>query len=189
VAAATRPRLRDRLAVAGFLLLFLVPMVARSTVHLAPLPGSPALLSKLHAIACLFTHKPDGWSSYYVQVRHSGRTHWETLDQAELFPLQPFGRRTRMHRLLAAWKAKPSAKTKDMARWIIERHAALHPDEPLPEAIRFGRAWVIPSRDAPPQRGWRHPTWLEIPPKRRRVIVVYLVDELLDEGAKGGEPQ
>lgn len=167
------------MAVAVFLLVFLIPMALRSTLsHDRPLPGAPALLDKLHSIACLFTLKPEGWSSYYVQVRYADRQRWETLDQAELFPLQPFGRRTRMHRLLVAWRAKPSARTRDMAGWILRRHAQLHPDEPRPDAIRFARAWTIPSTDEPPQHGWRHPTWLEIPPKQRRVIVVYLSDEL-----------
>lgn len=174
------PRARDRLAVAAFLLVLLIPIVVRSTVpELAP--RKPETLAKLHAIACLFTHKPEGWSSYYVQVRYPGRTHWETLDQAELFPLQPFGRRTRMHRLLAAWQAKPGARTEDMARWILARHAALHPELPAPAYLRFARTWMIPSREAPPQAGWRHPEWLEVPPQRRRVIVTYRVSELLGQ--------
>lgn len=173
------PRLRDRLAVAAFVLGVLLPILARSTVHQAPLPGSPALLDKLHAIACLFTKKPEGWSSYYVQVRYPDRMAWETVEQAELFPLEPFGRRTRMHRLLVAWGGTPSRKTRDMAQWIVVRHAALHPERPLPIAIRFTRAWMIPSRDAPPQHGWRHPQWHETSPRSRKVIVEYDVANLL----------
>jgi hypothetical protein len=173
------PRLRDRLAVAGFVLGLLVPMLLRSSIHPGPLPGSPALLSQLHGIACLFTQKPEGWSSYYVQVRYADVPRWETLDQAELFELQPFGRRTRMHRLLGAWKAKPSRKTQHMARWILEQHTRLHPERARPEAIRFARAWTIPSAAEPPERGWQHPRWHEVPPQRRRVIAVYAVDDLL----------
>jgi hypothetical protein len=165
----------------------LLPILARSTVHPDPLPGSPGVLDKLHAIACLFTKKPEGWSSYYVQVRYGDRVGWDTLEQAELFPLQPFGRRTRMHRLLVAWNAKPSRKTKDMARWIVERHAELHPERPLPEAIRFTRAWMIPSRDSPPQHGWRHPEWHETSPRSRKVIVEYDVAQLLAEHDEGRE--
>lgn len=175
------PRLRDRFAVAGFVLAVLLPILARSTILPAPLPGTPRLLDKLHAIACLFTQKPDGWSSYYVQVRYPDRLNmaWETVEQSELFGLQPFGRRTRMHRLLVAWQAKPGRKTKDLARWIVVRHAELHPERPLPVAIRFTRAWMIPSRDAPPQHGWRHPEWHETSPRSRKVIVEYDVAELL----------
>ena len=174
-------RWRERAAVAGFCLLLLLPMVLRATAHPAPLPLSPPLLTKLHSIACLFTHKPEAWGSYYVQVLNPGALRWQTLDQSELFPLQPFGRRTRMHRLLVAWRAEPGPKTEDMARWILARHAALHPDAPTPEALRFARAWTIPSRAKPPQHGWRHPTWLEVPPKRRRVIVTYRASDLLAE--------
>jgi hypothetical protein len=182
-----KPRLRDRVAVAGFLLAFLLPMVLRSTVHPAPLPGSPGLLSQLHAIACLFTHKPDGWSSYYVQIRDADTQRWQTLDQSELFELQPFGRRTRMHRLLGAWKAKPSRKTRHMARWIVEQHSSSHPEQARPDAIRFTRAWMIPSVEQPPQQGWAHPDWFAVPPQRRRVIATYLVDDLLGD-LVGGAP-
>lgn len=175
------PSLRDRAAVAAFVLGVLLPILARSTFHQAPLPGSPDLLDKLHAVACLFTQKPEGWSSYYAQVRRRDHPTWETLDQAELFPLQPFGRRTRMHRLLVAWGGKPSRKTEELARWIVLRHAELHGDEPLPEAIRFTRAWTIPTRDAPPQHGWRHPKWHETSPRSRKVIVEYAVADLLEE--------
>lgn len=183
--AGAAPRWRDRIAVAAFLLALLLPMLLRSTIHPAPLPGSPALLSQLHAIACLFTHKPDGWSSYYVQLRDADTARWETLDQAELFELQPFGRRTRMHRLLAAWHAKPSRKTQHMARWILEQHARAHPEQPRPDAIRFTRAWMIPSVDQPPAQGWRHPSWRDVPPQRRRVIAMYRVDELFADDAAG----
>lgn len=177
----SKPRARDRIAVIAFLLLFLIPMLLRSTVVQGPLPGSPELLNKLHNIACLFTHKPERWNSYYVQIQRADTHAWQTVDQAELFPLEPFGRRTRMHRLLAAWQAKPSQRTKDMARWIILRWVALHPNEPAPLALRFTRAWMIPSRTEPPQHGWAHPEWFEVPPKRRRVIVTYEIDELFPE--------
>lgn len=176
-----QPRARDRLLVAAFLLLFLIPMVLRATVLPRPLPGTPALLDKLHNIACLFTSKPNGWSSYHVQIQRADTLAWQTLDQAELFPLEPFGRRSRMHRLLAAWNAKPSRRTEHMARWILTRWLELHPDELPPIAIRFTRAWTFPSRDQPPQHGWVHPDYFEAPPKQRKVIVSYSVDQLLAE--------
>lgn len=170
------------MAVGVFLLAFLIPMLLRSTVVAGPLPYSPALLTKLHNIACLFTHKPDGWSSYYVQLQSPDTLAWQTVDQSELFPLQPFGRRTRMHRLLAAWHAKPGPRTEDMARWIVWRWTELHPDQPTPLGLRFTRSWMHPSRDAPPQHGWEHPDWFEVAPKQRRIIVTYTLDELFMEG-------
>jgi hypothetical protein len=173
------PRLRDRLAVAAFVFGALLPVLVRSTVHTAPLPGTPELLDKVHALACLFTKKPEGWSSYYVQIRYPDRMAWETVEQAELFPLQPFGRRTRMHRLMVAWQAKPSPKTQDLARWIVVRQVERHPERPPPDAIRFTRAWMIPSRDEPPQHGWQHPKWDETSPRTRRVIVEYAIADLL----------
>ncbi|MFO7562113.1 MAG: hypothetical protein R6X02_05690 [Enhygromyxa sp.] len=177
------PRARDRVAVVAFLLLFWIPMLLRSTVLERPVPGTPALLTKLHEIACLFTHKPSGWSSYYVQVQQGELPVWRTLDQSELFPLEPFGRRTRMHRLLAAWQAKPGPRTEDMARWIVLRWTELHPEDPALVAIRFTRTFMVPSRDEPPQRGWEHPDFYEVPPARRRVIASYRVDELFAEGS------
>ena len=40
----------------------------------------------------------------------TGDPRWVELPESEYFQLQPFGRRTRMHRYLIAWKAKPSAQ-------------------------------------------------------------------------------
>jgi len=165
--------------VALFLLVFLIPMLLRSTLVDRPLPGTPRLLAKLHDIACLFPFKPQGWSSYYVQVLYPGAKQWTTLDQAELFPLQPFGRRTRMHRYLVAWGAKPSRRTADMARWILERWSLLHADEVQPIGIRFARAWTLPSREHPPQHGWVQPEWIYAPVHQRKVIVAYSREELL----------
>jgi hypothetical protein len=178
------PKLRDRVVVAAFVLGLLLPILARSSIHSAPLPGTPRILDKLHAIACLFTHKPEGWSTYYVQIRYPDRMAWETVEQAELFPLEPFGRRTRMHRLLVAWRAEPSRKTRDMARWILVRQTELHPERPPPDAIRFTRAWMIPNRDEPPQHGWQHPKWEQTSPQTRRVIVEYAVADLLADDSE-----
>lgn len=174
------PRRRDRLAVAVFIVAFLIPMLLRASVLDRPLPGTPRVLAKLQDITCLFPVKPNGWSSFYVQVLYAGDKQWTTLDQAELFPLQPFGRRTRMHRYLIDWGAKGGRRTADMARWVLERWAVLHADEPQPIAIRFAHAWSFPSRDAPPEQGWVQPEWLYVPVKQRRVIVAYTREELLE---------
>lgn len=173
-----QPRRRDRLAVAVFLVAFLIPMVLRATVLERSPPGTPRLLAELHRIACLFPVKPDRWNSYYVQVLYPGDKQWTTLDQSELFPLQPFGRRTRMHRYLVAWKTE-GKRTADMAEWILERWAVLHDDEIQPVAIRFALAWTIPSREHPPEHGWVQPEWLYIPVKHRRIIATYTAEELL----------
>jgi hypothetical protein len=175
------PRLRDRVAVALFVVAFLIPLLLRASVLERPLPGTPRVLAKLQDIACLFPVKPNGWSSFYVQVLYPGDKQWTTLDQAELFPMQPFGRRTRMHRYLIDWDAKPSRRTADMARWVLERWAVLHPDAAQPLAIRFAHAWVYPRRDAPPEHGWVHREWLYTPVNQRRVIVTYAREELLDD--------
>ena len=172
------PRVRDRVAVAAFLLLFLIPMFLRATVLPKELPA-PMVLRKLHNIACLFTQKPTAWSSYYIQVRYPGEVVWVNLDQRELFPLEPFGRRSRMHRLLVAWGAKPSPLTEDLARWILVEHERRHGDELQPEEIRIARGWSVPSRDEPPQQGWHHPQWQEFPPTQRRIIARYQRDALL----------
>ncbi|MFV8749404.1 hypothetical protein ACNOYE_02505 [Nannocystaceae bacterium ST9] len=173
------PRRRDRLAVAVFLLAFLLPMLLRATAPELRIPGTPRILAKLHDIACLFPTKPSGWSSYYVQVLYPGDKQWTTLDQSELFPLQPFGRRTRMHRYLVAWGAKPGKRTADMARWILERWAVLHEGEVQPVAIRFTLAWTVPSRERPPQHGWVQPEWIHVPTNQRKVIATYAREELL----------
>ncbi|EDM76243.1 hypothetical protein PPSIR1_42246 [Plesiocystis pacifica SIR-1] len=183
IAERFAPRWRDRLAVAGFILVLLIPMGMRATLQRG-LPGN-WVLAKLHNIACLFPRKPQGWSSYYIQARFADGVRWETLDQAELFPMQPFGRRTRYHRLMVDWGAKAGPRTEELARWVVLEWMARHPDEAPPEKVRFSRTWIIPEPgDPPPEKGWSHPRWEEVPARRRRVIATYAVAELFAEEAQ-----
>lgn len=161
------------MAVAAFLVLFLIPMVFRAAFHSAPLPGFPRLLSDLQALSCLFSYRPDGWSFFYVQVRRPGERGWTTIDHEELFGLEPFGHRSRLHRLLQAWKRRPGPATEEVATWFFSAWERRYPDEPPLEAVRFAYSWVVPDPAQPPPHGWRTPDWNGLRADRRRVIAVY----------------
>jgi hypothetical protein len=164
---------RYRIAVALFFVLFLLPMFYRAIVSPKPLPVYGRFLSDLQALSCLFSYKPNGWAFFYVQVRYAGDEHWTTVDQSELFPLEPFGHRTRLHRLLQAWDRKPGRGTEEVADWFFDRWATLHPDEPQPEQMRLAWSWTVPDPAQPPQGEWRTPDWNGLRADRRRVIAVY----------------
>lgn len=161
------------MAVALFFALFLIPMFYRAAVHPKPLPMFGRLMSDLQALSCLFSEKPNGWAFFYVQVRYAGDEHWTSIDQSELFPLEPFGHRTRLHRLLQAWNRKPGRGTEEVARWFFDRWEQLHPDEAQPEQMRLAWSWTVPSADQPPRGEWAIPDWNGLRADRRRVIAVY----------------
>ncbi len=180
-----QPNVLHRVAVATFLLIFLLPMLQRAIVPSLTWKGWPSGLADVQNIACLFSYKPKVYNSYYAQIRRERSTVWETVDQRELFPLQPFGQRTRMHRLLAAWGAKGSRKTKHLAKWILQQEEILHPEgDPIAE-VRLTRAWMTPELGKPPQGHWQHPSWERVSPRQRTVIASYTKEELQRFEVKG----
>lgn len=162
-----------RIAVAAFFLLFWTPLLYRATSGSGKLPGTPRLLSDMQSLSCLFSEKPNGWSFFYVQAQYPGQTSWTTLDQRELFPLEPFGYRTRLHRYLMAWKRKPNKGTEEAAMWIFGRYEQLHPELPQPQYIRFAWSWTVPDANDPPTGRWKIPEWNSLRADRRKVIGAY----------------
>lgn len=166
-----RPRLRDRLCVAGFLLLWILPSVYHALWR-APLPGEPAVLHDWHDIACLFSNRPPVWNLYFVEVRRQGRPLWEQLDETLDFRMEPFGHRSRLHRFLVRWGVKPSAGRQEVAEYLVASDRARHPGAPI-VALRFVWTGHVPDPDHPPEGAWSRPPLAQIPPSQRRLISVH----------------
>lgn len=170
---APNPKVVYRVAVALFFLLLWAPMMYRAAIDSRPISWMPKLLSDLQALSCLFSEKPNGWAFFYVQVQYPGERSWTTVDQDELFPLEPFGHRTRLHRLLQAWDRKPGKRTDEVAAWFFQRWQQLHPDEQQPQFVRLAWSWTVPDPDDPPQGRWEIPPWHSLRADRRKVISVH----------------
>lgn len=155
-----------------FLLGLITPMLWRGAIEPkhGPLRACPPVLADLHNLSCLFSVKPQGWAMFYVQGRRDGDPAWTTLDHREVYRLEPFGHRTRMHRYLQAWSRKKGKATREMADHFFVRWDELHPDEPPLDEIRFTWTWHDPKVEEPPQGAWSPPPWEKVPPNKRRVI-------------------
>lgn len=168
------PRWWDRLWVAAFLILWLIPVFWHGAVSRKPLPGDLHYLHTCHDIACLFTTRPTSWNAYYVQVRGRGRPDWQTLDSREYFPMQPFGHRTRLHRYLLDWGGKGGQRGREeVADFIFQRHRELHPDRPQPDELRFVWTWFAPLTDRPPAGKWDPPPVEKLPANRMRILSLH----------------
>lgn len=167
------PRLLDRLCVAGFLVVWLAPVLWHGAVSSRRLPGEPALLHRCHNIACLFSERPSAWNTYYVQMRRDGRPDWQTVDLDEYFPMHPFGNRTRMHRFLVEWGPERRRGREELAAWLFRRHRALHPEAAQPVELRFVWTWTAPDVDRPPTGAWRPPPVEKSPANRMRILSVH----------------
>lgn len=176
---APRPRLFDRLCVAGFLLLWIVPSGWHGLSR-ARLWFEPARLHDWHDIACLFPQRPTTWNLYYVEVRRAGYLSWEQLDEGIGFEMEPFGHRTRLHRYLVAWGADPRRAHAEVAAWLVARDREVHPDAAPIVALRFVWTWHSPSPDEPPEGAWKKPPLDTVPPERRRILSLH---EFPAEGA------
>lgn len=164
------PRLRDRLCVAGVLLAWHLPVLYHGVIGPRPLPGVPWNLHRCHDVTCLFTGGPEARHHYYVQTRSPGRPDWRTLDLTEYAPMQPFGYRSRLERLLGVWGTEPALAHREAAAWIFRRHRELHPERPQPSELRFLWTWVLIAEDPAPQGAARPPPAESFPPNRRRVL-------------------
>ncbi|MBK7823809.1 hypothetical protein [Nannocystis sp.] len=168
-----RPRWWDRLCVAAFLVLWLIPVFWHGAVSRRIWPTEPRFLHACHDIACLFTTRPTSWNAYYVQVRGPGRPDWQTLDTREYFPMQPFGHRTRLHRFLIDWGSKGQRGRDEVAAFIFARHRELHPDRRQPGELRFVWTWFAPLEDRPPPGRWDPPPVEKLPANRMRILSVH----------------
>lgn len=168
-----RARTYANLCVAGLLLAWHVPALYHGVFGPKPLPGVPWNLHRCHDITCLFIVGPQARSHYYVQVRSRGRPDWRTLDVREYFPMQPFGHRSRMERLLAMWGSESGPAHRELAAWLFARHRERHPELPQPDELRLLWTWVKISDDPPPQGDARPPAPESFAFDRRRVLSVH----------------
>ena len=163
----------ERLLVALFFILWLVPVLWHGAVSKRRLPGEPAVLHDCHNIACLFTERPSSWNTYYVQIRGRGRPDWQTLEIAEYFPMQPFGHRTRLDRLLTSWGPGRARGREEVAAYVFARHRRLHPERRQPDELRFVWTWTAPQVDRPPEGAWQPPPVEKLAANRMRVLSLH----------------
>lgn len=169
---ALRPRLRDRLCVAAFILLWIAP-TAYHGLWRAPLPGEPALLHDWHDVACLFPTRPKVWNIYFVEVQRSGRREWEQLDETLDFGMEPFGHRTRLHRFLVAWGVNRDAGRREVADYLVASDRGRHPELPPIVGLRFVWTGFVPRPDDMAQGAWKRPPLSQVPRHERRVLSVH----------------
>ena len=157
-----RPRSVDVAALAGFTLLWLVPMTYVG--FLGEPPSSwPTTARDLYAVSCLFGRGAERTSVFYVQVRYADRPGWYDLDEREHFGLEPFGHRTRFDRFMQrfGYQDESALARREMALWLAEAHAARHPEAGEVVALRF--LWAdVEVRAAEPSGEWRKPPRSEV---------------------------
>ena len=172
------PTLGDRIAVWGLLFVLLIPVLWRATVQQRAWPGTPRLLDDVQNIARLFTHRPEAWNSYYIQVRNRGEVRFETLDVSDFFGLRPFGHRDRLHRFWARtrWQRNPVPAARDMAAWLWTRWPEVRPNDAPPEAIRFTRSWTRPQGEQRFDGAWTAPQWEDRRGRRKVLATVFRQD-------------
>lgn len=168
---ALRPRLRDRLCVAAFILLWIAP-TAYHGLWRARLPGEPALLHDWHDVACLFPNRPTVWNIYFVEVRRSGRRDWEQHDETLDFGMEPFGHRTRLHRFLVNWGERDAAR-REVADYLVASDRGRHPELAPIVGLRFVWTGFVPRPDDMARGPWRRPPLADVPRHQRRILATY----------------
>jgi len=174
-----QPPGRDILVGVLVLALWVVPIV-EGALNAAPNPAWPTVVRDMSTISCLFRHRPERWSFFYLQVRREGGD-WRYWDEHEYFPMEPFGHRTRFDRFMERWGARRLRARDDLVRWLAARDRELHPQEPAIVAVRFLFGTREIRVDQPPDGHWQKPdpSRLIRPPK---------VDSVHPVGQPGRQP-
>ncbi|HEY8377647.1 MAG TPA: hypothetical protein VIK91_14225, partial [Nannocystis sp.] len=97
--SALRIRRRDVAAALLVLVVWLVP-ISEGAIGAAPGRWWPTVIRDFGSISCLFRHRPEKVVYYFMQVLREGRREWELVDEASLFPMEPFGYRSRFDRFM-----------------------------------------------------------------------------------------
>lgn len=158
MSSSWRPRVVDLAALAGFTLLWLVPM-AYVGFRGGPPAAWPTTLRDLYAVSCLFGRGSERVSVFYVQVRYADRPGWYDLDEREHFELEPFGHRTRFDRFMQRFGYQDDAELArhELGAWLAAAHATRHPERGEVVALRYLWADVEIRADRPPTGPWRKP--------------------------------
>lgn len=128
----------DRLKAAGFVVLWLGPLAFiglfdRSIVGYGTLPNY------LGNMSCLFTRELEYWTEYYIQIRLDGNDFWLDVPMSEFSQQKPFGRWTRIHRIVNVSERQPNGERarERLAEFIAHRYAMNHPDHPRVVGVRI----------------------------------------------------
>jgi len=134
----------------------------------------PMVLSDWHRVTGLFVHSVKRWSQYYIQVLPEKGEAWLTVPEHPLFQMKVFGYRTRFHRMLARSRdTAAEMRRAEMAEWIRERYAELHPDQAHPEGVRFLRAVFPVGEMGVPESHWIKPDLDTLSQAQVSVIAAY----------------
>lgn len=139
-----------------FVCAWLLP-VAHTAVVGYPSAIWPPNLRDLYSVTCLFRHRTTAPVLFWAQVRTTQQPGFRDMDEAALFPMHPFGHRSRFDRFMARFghRDRDAPGRRELARWIAHRQSELHPEDGRVVAVRFVWAPRPTRADAPPAGHWR----------------------------------
>lgn len=162
------------------MVLFWVVPIAEGAFNAAPNAAWPIIIRDTSTVSCLFRHRPERWSFFYLQTRRDNDG-WRFWDEHEYFPMEPFGHRTRFDRFMDRWGTRHLPARDDLVRWLIARDRELHPQLSPIVSVRFLFVTQAIRADQPPRGHWQKPdpTRLPRPPT---------IDSIHEAGQAGRRP-
>lgn len=129
-----------RAAALGFLFLWLLP-AAYVGLFNRSIPGIPGYLNNQYSISALFTTRAQFWSEFYFLVSPDGE-HWTPVVESDYSSMQPFGRRTRIKRMLEAPMSEDVMTNRytEIMHFVAAAYGRVHPDSGLVNFVRLEQA-------------------------------------------------
>ena len=193
--ASTKPaepivdvRLYNVACTLALMLIWLAPIALHGLSGNRKIPLVGPYLNEVYRVSCLFTRRVGGWSDYYYEVRLAGESQWRQVPESDYSWFEPFSRRTRFHRMLGYTGAARHGflQRQQMAEFIRDRYALLHPDDPPVEAVRFWHAMYPTGHELAREQGaWRYKPWEEVDSGRLRIFSTHTFDGQLPTDTAG----
>lgn len=159
------PRLRDRLLFGVFVVGWLLPVTFTGMAR-RDVPGMPSFLKDLQLISCLFIHRAQYWSTYYVTIAWDLNGPWQTVPEQGFSTMRLFGYQSRMEWQVAELthnRRTGALGRQQLAEWVARQYATLHRAQGPPAYVRFVRVRVPVGPALEPLGRWRQPDLAGLP--------------------------
>ena len=154
-----------------FVFFWIVPLSYRGFFN-RDFPHFPQAITYLSRTNLLFSTSVSYWPQYFIQFQFEPYGHWVTVPTEAYFRMPPFGYRIRLTQLYNMKYLQIQKANQELAAWLPQRYAQLHPNAPFPLTVRLLEARHYLKKHPMPAGHWEDIPLEEFP--AQNVVVMFV---------------
>jgi len=161
-----------------FVGIWLLPILYVGLSHGA-VKGAGLYLNNQYRVACLFTRSVRHWGDFYYLIHLKGDENWIVAPADMFSKMEPFGHRTRLHRLLteSMKQSHGMLQRQRMASYIRRRYMQMAPGSKRINAVTFVKSYRFTGDELAQEKGhWLKRNYSQVPRNHKKVISVHFFD-------------